>query len=360
MKIARNSIKPGTLRFTLAAALAWSTLSSMAAVVKVAPAAATEPAEEPAAEAKPVPESHSTSESDVRIDTVDQESARKEIPWLGVSTVEASDALAAQLNLPPGVGLLVTYIAPNSPAAKSGLRKNDVLAEFGDQQLVHPAQLRKLVRVQKEGESVKLGFYRGGKRDAISVALGKIKPGSPSWEEEGNAFRGNLDDLQRQLREMHLDDAAREQMRILRDSLGNIKIDQKQLQDNIRLGMEQARKVVQDALHDVTNSDPMRKVLENLAHSGIVIGDKADVVVRSSGQNVKSLVKSDDAGTIVLISNPRVYLTAHDKEGKLLFDGPVESAEERAKVPADLWDRVEPLVNQMRSTREAAEPKAAQ
>jgi hypothetical protein len=240
------------------------------------------------------------------------------------------------------------------------LRKNDVLAEFGDQQLVHPAQLRKLVRVQKEGESVKLGFYRGGKRDAISVALGKIKPGSPSWEEEGNAFRGNLDDLQRQLREMHLDDAAREQMRILRDSLGNIKIDQKQLQDNIRLGMEQARKVVQDALHDVTNSDPMRKVLENLAHSGIVIGDKADVVVRSSGQNVKSLVKSDDAGTIVLISNPRVYLTAHDKEGKLLFDGPVESAEERAKVPADLWDRVEPLVNQMRSTREAAEPKAAQ
>src|SRR5581483_4771852 len=176
----------------------------------------------------------------------------------------------------------------------------------------------------------------------------------------GNALKGNLEDLHRQFRDMHLDDAAREQMRILRESLGNIKIDQKQLQENIRHGMEQARKAIQDALHDVTNSDPMRKVLENLAHTGVIMGDKADVVVRSSGQNVKSLVKSDDAGTIVLISSPRLYLTAHDKEGKLLFDGPIESSEERGKVPPELWNRVEPLVDQMQTGAESIEPKPGQ
>jgi len=42
----------------------------------------------------------------------------------------------------------------------------------------------------------------------------------------------------------------------------------------------------------VTNTDsslsPIRKVLENLAHSGVIVDDKADVVVRSSGKNVKA------------------------------------------------------------------------
>ena len=61
--------------------------------------------------------------------------------------------------------------------------------------------------------------------------------------------------------------------------------------------------------------------------------NKADVVVRSSGKHVKSLVKSDESGTIVLLSNPKLHLTAHDKDGKLLFDGPIESTDEQAKVP---------------------------
>ena len=121
--------------------------------------------------------------------------------------------------------------------------------------------------------------------------------------------------------------------------------------------MEEARKAIQEALRTMTNADPVRKVLENFAHSGVVVDDKADVVVRSSGRNVKSMVRSDDSGTIVLVSNPKLHLTAHNKEGKLLFDGPIESTEDRTKVPPDLWDRVEPLVKQMRSEAEEPDPK---
>src|SRR6266481_785617 len=42
--------------------------------------------------------------------------------WLGVSTSEASDALASQLDLQRGVGLMVTYVGAESPAAKAGLQ----------------------------------------------------------------------------------------------------------------------------------------------------------------------------------------------------------------------------------------------
>jgi hypothetical protein len=90
------------------------------------------------------------------------------------------------------------------------------------------------------------------------------------------------------------------------------------------------------------------------------LADKANLVVRSSGKNLKSMVKSDENGTLVLISNPRLYLTAHDKEGTLLFDGPIETEEEKAKVPQGLRDRIEPLLEQMRSNAEPAEAKDAE
>lgn len=299
--------------------------------------------------------------SDVTIEAhPEAESSRKEVPWLGLSTSEASEALAAQLDLEPGVGLVITYVAPDSPASKSGLKKNDVLVQFEDQSLVHPAQLRKLVRVRKQGDTVKLAYYRTGKRETTSVSLGITPGGAGLWEDEQHALRGNLKELHKHLQDLHLDDAVRDQMRILGESLGNIKIDQKEVQEDIRRGMDQARKAIQEALRNVTNADPVRKVLENLAHSGVVVDDKADVIVRSSGKNVKSMVKSDDSGTIVLVSNPKLHLTAHDVDGKLLFDGPIESAEERSKVPGNVWERVEPLLDQMRPKAEQPESKESQ
>src|SRR5207244_203491 len=82
-----------------------------------------------------------------------------------------------QLGLDPGVGLVVTYVSSNSPAAKVGLQKHDVLVEFEGQSLVLPAQLRKLVQARKEGDSVKLKFYRAGKRETVSATLAKTPPG---------------------------------------------------------------------------------------------------------------------------------------------------------------------------------------
>jgi hypothetical protein len=285
--------------------------------------------------------------------------ARKDVPWLGVSASEASEALAAQLNLQPGVGLLVTYVAPDSPAAKSGVRKNDVLVEFDDQSLVHPAQLRKLVRVHKEGEPVKLGFYRAGKHDTVSITLGRTRMDSGLWEEGGQALEGRLNELHQQLKDLRLNESVRDQVHALRESMGNL-VNQKEVQENIRQGMEQARKAIQDAMRDVTNAAPLRKVLENLDRSRVVVDDKVNVVVRTSGKNVRSMVKSDDNGTIVLIRNPRLYLTAHDKDGKLVFDGPIETEDERGKVPPEVWDRVEPLLDQMNSQTEPAEAKPSE
>ena len=84
--------------------------------------------------------------------------------------------------------------------------------------------------------------------------------------------------------------------------------------------------------------------------------DNASVTVRSNGQRVKSVVKSDDSGTIVIVSNPKPHLTAHDKDGKLMFDGEIDTPEQRAKVPPELWEKVAPLLDKA-TPRAEEEPK---
>src|SRR5207244_5878270 len=99
----------------------------------------------------------------------------KDVTWLGLATEEPSDALTSQLGLHSGEGLLVTYVASNSPAANAGIQKNDLLVEMDGQKLVLPAQLRKLVQMRKEGDKVGLIYYRHGKKQNTSATLGKTK-----------------------------------------------------------------------------------------------------------------------------------------------------------------------------------------
>jgi len=297
----------------------------------------------------------------------DENLNHREMTWLGVTVAEAPEVLAAQLGLDPGVGLVVTYVMTNSPAAKAGFQKNDVLVEFNGQPLVHPAQLRKLVQVRKEGEAVKLMFYRAGKKQTVSATLAKtvnnfgFPDGFPDgqgygalFQLSGNPFAGSPDTA-----------AFRERMEVFRKQMGNVKIDQKKVQEEIRRNLQESQKIYGDVLRQASNANPELKAaldaeLKRLAEAEASMNRKATITVRSTGRAAKSLVTTDDSGTIVLVRNPKLYLTAHDQNGKLLFDGEIETAAEQAKVPADLWHKVEPLLKQMPTDAgDPADPKTA-
>jgi len=285
-------------------------------------------------------------------------SAPKDQAWLGVATEETSEALTAQLGLDPGVGLVVTYLDEESPATKAGLQKNDVLAGFDDQTLVHPAQLRKLVQAHKEGDVIKLTLYRAGKKQTVTATLAKARPGFGRLD-DAHAWPDDLRELRRQLRDLPISEAIRKELDTLRESLGHVKFDHQKVEQEVRHSMEEARKAMHQALRQATNAghqaaDSIGKVLKELDRSGVTVDNHATVTVQSSGQAVKSFVKTDDTGAIILVSNPKLHLTAHDPSGKLLFDGEIETPDQRARVPRDLWERVEPLLEKMAAH---AEPK---
>jgi hypothetical protein len=285
---------------------------------------------------------------DVEAVNEEESDSRTDFAYLGIATTEISEALSAQLDLKAGVGLVATYVAPESPAAKAGLQKNDVLVEFEDQSLVHPGQLRKLVRVRKEGDVAKLVFYHAGKQQTASVTLAKAPAKFGSLGQE-RALRDKLEELERRLEDRgvnaNVDEAVHEALR-------HLSTDRKGLHQEIHRRMEEVRTAIQEALRDVTNVasnlDPVRNILRDLNRSGVHVDKNATVTVRSDSKKIKSVVKADDSGTIVLVQNPKIHLTAHDKEGHLLFDGEIETAEQRDKIPRDLWERVEPLMEKMR------------
>jgi len=274
----------------------------------------------------------------------------KEVAWLGLSTEEAPEALASQLGLNPGEGLVVIYVAPDSPAAKAGFRKNDVLVELGDQLLVHPAQFRKLVQMHKEGDTIKLAIYRGGKKQSLSATLGKTIASRPLLP-DGSLLEGNLRELKRELGDLHIGESVREQLKELQEDLSRGGLDKEKLNVEIKRSVEQTRQAIQDALRNVTNAHlrvgSFVKELDDLARAGVVVGKGATVVVKNDNKSVKTMVKNDETGTYVIAATPNKRLTAHDKNGKLLFDGDIETPEQQQKVPAEVWEKVKPMLEQM-------------
>lgn len=96
---------------------------------------------------------------------------RETRPFLGVEITNAPKALTAQLKLPQGMGLVVEFVSPNSPAKAASIQQYDILTKFEDQLLAEPEQLAALVRNQDVQKPVKLTLVREGAQIEVSAKL---------------------------------------------------------------------------------------------------------------------------------------------------------------------------------------------
>jgi serine protease Do len=95
--------------------------------------------------------------------------------WLGVDIADVTQAKVKELKLPGDYGAVVTEVAENSPAAKAGLKDNDVILEFGGMKVWSAAQLRQLVAETPAGRNVSLGVSRNGQRITLQVTMERPK-----------------------------------------------------------------------------------------------------------------------------------------------------------------------------------------
>ena len=150
---------------------------------------------------------------------------------------------------------------------------------------------------------------------------------------------------------LKLGEDLRGQMKALHESLARAGIDKEKLHLEIQRNLEQARAAMHDAMRHVPDHNRelgrAARELEELARSGVEVGKDATVIVNNRGKSVKTMVKSDDAGTYVIVAGPKKRLTAHDKDGKLLFDGEIDTAEQQEKVPKEVWEKVKPMLEKL-------------
>ena len=95
--------------------------------------------------------------------------------WLGVETQEVTSDKAKGLKLPSERGVLIGRIVPDSPAAKAGLKEDDVVTEVNGQRIEGALQFRRMIREIPAGRTAQLTVWREGRSQTLGVTLGKAE-----------------------------------------------------------------------------------------------------------------------------------------------------------------------------------------
>jgi len=104
-------------------------------------------------------------------------------PFFGVVAEPVPRVLRDYIELPKGVGLLLTKISKDSPAEKAGLKDNDVLIEFDGQMIVNFSQFSTLISLKKPGDVVKVKVLRkGGSVETEVILEERVRKGG-RWRE---------------------------------------------------------------------------------------------------------------------------------------------------------------------------------
>jgi serine protease Do len=127
--------------------------------------------------------------------------------WLGAGIGEVTSEKVKAFKLPAERGVVLGKIVPDSPAAKAGLKENDVVTEINGQRVEGTEEFRRMIREIPSGRTAQFVVWRDGRSQSISVTLGKSEtrhggmfvapaaPGSfsiqiPEMPEMGGMFEG--------------------------------------------------------------------------------------------------------------------------------------------------------------------------
>lgn len=259
--------------------------------------------------------------------------------YLGVSTRSLPREVAPHVNVAEGVGLMVSFVEPESPAAEAGIEANDIIIRFDDQWAINMDQFTVLVRMHESGDTVTLTLLRRGEQQEVEVTLGEkeLPVGGPSPFGSGNLWHGRSAPaapgahggsivLPPQMKEL---EALQESVRAAAGA-------------DAREAAEKARRFAEELR---SRLDAQRLELELMQPELLVPGaDAGGARVTITNGNISARLVNE---------NGTSSLTVEDNDSDYSYEGPFPSDEEIEEMP----DNVQELVRQMK--RYAATPTPA-
>jgi serine protease Do len=115
--------------------------------------------------------------------------------YIGVGIQEVTPSLAKAFKVPAEKGALVGNVEPNSPGAKAGLERGDVITQLNGAEISGPNELRLKVGALAPGTVVHLKVSRNAETRDVSLALteapqSKGAGNAPSGSAENSPMRG--------------------------------------------------------------------------------------------------------------------------------------------------------------------------
>ena len=246
------------------------------------------------------------------------------IAYLGVYASKVNPNVSHQLKLSRNLYLSVERVEKGSPAEKAGIQQFDILLQLDDQILINPDQLKYLVRSKKPKDEVSLHFLsRGDKKNTTLVLGGIIQPIEDEFEntQSNNRLFSNRDPFDMD-RFFSNQPEFQELLRRHRSDIGQ------SLNFNRNKGRFRPMPPKKD-LHD----DPLHQ--NPTSHSSSQKSSHSQVMV------------TDEEGTLEWTEQDgQKSLRATDPNGKVLFDGPIDTAKEKSLLSKKLKSRLEKLESQ--------------
>ncbi|MES2340580.1 MAG: Do family serine endopeptidase [Pseudomonadota bacterium] len=113
-------------------------------------------------------------------------------PWLGARTQPVTGDIAHSLGMTIPSGALVAEIWPGGPAARAGLRPEDVILSVDGKPVADPAGVSYALGSSRPGEVLKLGVLRGGANLTLNLKA-EAPPATPARDEQALSGRHPFD-----------------------------------------------------------------------------------------------------------------------------------------------------------------------
>ncbi len=225
---------------------------------------------------------------------------KKKPAWLGIVTSKVDPIISSQLDLPEGVGAAIKLVVPDSPAEKAGLRKHDIIFEINNTSVESPANLSDLIGSYSADENAELAVIQKGSKKTITVSFEERPNHLKNVEENDNQIFGNQIDF---------------------GDLGGINFDILPFGNDQNL-QEQIQKMQEE----------MRKNLQGMFN--LQEFDNLPGIAQMFGSSSQTMMFSDDQGSIeIRKDNGKTTVITKDLNGKITFEGPANTDEEKGKLP---------------------------
>jgi serine protease Do len=96
--------------------------------------------------------------------------------WLGVESFTIDGGLSVIFGLPVDKGAIVTLVVTDSPAARAGIRQNDIIVSFQGKAINSSPELIQAEHSSQIGQRVMITLWRGNNKVDVDVTIAESPP----------------------------------------------------------------------------------------------------------------------------------------------------------------------------------------